>query len=372
MTPNMNSNLKVALVHDWLTGMRGGEKCLEVFCDLFPQADIFTLLHIRGSVSEKIESHSIHTSFLQKIPFIKNHYRHTLPLMPKAIESFQLQGYDLVISTSHCVAKGCKVPKGITHICYCFTPMRYVWDQFDNYFNNGRSGWLSSHLMKILRTPLQRWDVESSKNVTHFVSISNFIKNRIQNYYQRESEVIYPPVDTSFYTPSPNPANDYFLIVSALVPYKRVDLAVEAFNLSGQPLKIVGSGPMENNLKKLAKSNIEFLGWKEDGELKALYQNCKALIFTSEEDFGIVPLEAMACGKPVIAFKKGGALETVLDQVTGLYFQEPTPLSLLDSIQRYKNISWDPQKIRQHALTFGKDRFIKEIKNYIDGNFLIL
>lgn len=359
-------NYKVALVHDWLTGMRGGEKCLEVFCDLFPTAELFTLIHFPGTVSPKIESHKIYTSFLQKMPYLKNHYRNYLPLMPKAIESFQLQNYDLVISLSHCVAKGCKVSNKTVHVSYCLTPMRYVWDQFDQYFGRGQSGWMSSKLMKYLRRPLQNWDVQSSKNVTYFIAISNFIKERISNCYGRKSTVIYPPADTSFYTPSLTVKKmaDYFLIVSALVPYKRVDLAVEAFNRSGLPLKIVGIGPMEKRLKCLAKSNVEFLGWRDNAEIKTLYQGCRGLIFTSEEDFGIVPVEAMACGKPVIAFGKGGALETVIEGKTGLFFKELTPQSLLNCLKRFDKIDWDPKTIQQHALNFSTDHFIADIKKF--------
>ncbi len=362
----MNANPRIALVHDWLTGMRGGEKVLEIFCDLYPEADIFTLIHVPGSVSHRIESHPIHTSLLQKLPNIKKYYRYMLPLMPKIMESFNLEGYDLVISTSHCVAKGCDVPQTTLHICYCFTPMRYIWDQFDTYFNQGQNSFITTFFMKCLRGPLQKWDITSSERVDTFIGISQFIKNRIKNCYNREATVIYPPADTSFYTPSPTASSDYFLVVSALVPYKRVDIAIEAFNGSGLPLKIVGTGPLEKKFKAMAKKNIDFIGWADDTSLRNFYQNCKALIFTSEEDFGIVPIEAMACGKPVIAFKKGGALETILENVTGLFFPEQTAQSLLNALNQWPQYQWEPSRIRHQALNFGKDIFLKKIKLFLN------
>lgn len=365
--------MKIALVHDWLTGMRGGEKVLEIFCELFPTADIFTLLHKPGSVSPQIESHKIFTSFIQKMPSVEKRYRYYLPLMPKAIESFDLSEYDVVISSSHCVAKGCKPRSGAFHICYCFTPMRYIWDQYKNYFGAGSSLIVRSS-MRIARSYLQRWDTHSSKRVAEFVAISKFVQDRIRNFYNRESSVIYPPVDTDFYTsenPPQSPFNKgeikggFYLIVSALAPYKRIDIAVESFNRCGLPLKIIGSGQSEKQLKVLAKKNIEFLGWLSDEQLLYYYRNCKALIFPGVEDFGIVPLEAMACGKPVIAYRKGGATETILENETGVFFESQDAESLAKALKRFEQMKWNSSKIRQQALKFSKREFIKNIVNFL-------
>ncbi|MEW6558467.1 MAG: glycosyltransferase [Elusimicrobiota bacterium] len=359
--------MKIALVHDWLTGMRGGEKCLEVFCKLLPSATLFTLVHIKGVMSAIIEKMEIKTSFLQKLPNIEKNYRYYLPLMPKAIESFDLTGYDLILSSSHCVAKGVKIPKNALHICYCHTPMRYVWDMYQQYF--GDSKFYVKFAIQILRPYLQKWDVKTSKTVNFFIANSEHVKNRIKKFYNRDAVVIYPPVDTDFFVPPiPYPLSPipYYLIVSAFAPYKRVDLAIEAFNILGYPLKIIGSGQDEEKLKKIAKNNIEFLGWRDSNELKHFYQNCRALIFPGEEDFGIIPVEAQACGKPVIAYKKGGTLETVIDGKTGLFFDEQTVKSVIDTIRKFEHIKFDPQEIRKNAERFNRPIFKQKIKNFVD------
>jgi glycosyltransferase involved in cell wall biosynthesis len=297
--------MKVALVHDWLTGMRGGERCLEAFCELFPDADLFTLLHIPGKVSPQIESMRIHTSFLQHLPGIEKYYRYYLPLMPWAIGTFNLNGYDLVLSSSHCVAKGVRITGGGTHICYCFTPMRYIWDQFDVYFS-ARGRWFQSFFMRLLRPFLKNWDVRSNRGVHQFIAISRHIQKKIEDYYQKESTVIAPSVNTHYYSPINERREDYFLMVGALSPYKRVDLAVEAFNELGYPLTIIGVGPEMPYLRAIAGSNIRFLGWVADVQVRTQYARCHGLVFPGEEDFGIVPLEAQAMGCPVITFGKGG------------------------------------------------------------------
>lgn len=359
--------MKVAIVHDWLTGMRGGEKCLEVFCELFPSATVFTLVHIKGTVSETIERMDIKTSFIQHFPDIEKKYRYYLPLMPKAIEQFDLTGYDLILSSSHCVAKGVKVPEKSLHICYCYTPMRYIWDMYEQYF--GDSKFYIKLAMKMIKPYLQKWDVKTSKQVDFFIAISEYIKERIKRIYNRDSDVIYPPVDTDFFTPStlyPLPSTGYYLIVSAFAPYKKVDLAVETFNKLGLPLKIIGSGQDEKKLKKIAGKNIEFLGWQNNDELRKYYQNCKAVIFPGEEDFGIVPVEAQACGKPVIAYKKGGAVETIIDNKTGVFFEEQTAESLSAAILKFESIKFVSSEIRKSAERIGRENFSKSIKNYID------
>ncbi|HAX62071.1 MAG TPA: hypothetical protein DCX95_05925 [Elusimicrobia bacterium] len=346
--------------------MRGGEKCLEVFCELYPSATLFTLVHIKGSVSETIEKMDIKTSFLQHFPDIEKKYRYYLPLMPKAIEQFDLTGYDLILSSSHCVAKGVKVPEKSLHICYCYTPMRYIWDMYEQYF--GDSKFYVKLAMKMVKPYLQKWDVKSSKNVNYFIAISEYIKKRIKRIYNRDSDVIYPPVDTNFFTPTSDfglRTSDYYLIVSAFAPYKKVDLAIESFNQLGYPLKIIGSGQDEKKLKSIASKNIEFLGWCSSDELKRYYQNCKAVIFPGEEDFGIVPVEAQACGKPVIAYKKGGAVETIIDNKTGIFFEEQTTDSLIDAIKKFENIKFNPQEIRKNAERFDRKLFKEKIKKFV-------
>ncbi len=344
---------KVALVHDWLTGMRGGEKCLEVLCELFPQAPLYTLLHVRGSVSPVIEDRPIHTSFVQHLPGAATQYRRYLPLFPKAIESLDLTGYDLVISTSHCVSKGVSTGPGSLHICYCHTPMRYVWDQYEEYFGKDRAGASTRLAMRLAAPYLRAWDVRTADRVHHYIANSKNVQERISRIYHRTSEVVYPPVDVDRYTVS-NRSREYALMVTALVPYKRVDLAVESFNRSGKKLVIVGKGPEFERLRGLAKSNVEFLGWRSDDDLAKLYQQATTLIFPGEEDLGIVPLEAMASGTPVIAYGKGGALETVIEGVTGVFFNEQTVEALDDALRRAGAISWNAAQIREHAQRFSR------------------
>lgn len=364
----MRSNLNIALVHDWLTGMRGGEKVLEVLCELFPDATLFTLLHNKGSVSQTIESHRIRTSFIDRLPMKSKRYRNYLPLFPSAIESLDFSGYDLIISTSHAVAKGASPSPGAVHICYCHTPMRYVWESYDEYFGAGRAGMLTRAAMSVVAPRLRLWDVRTSDRVHHFVANSRNVAGRIHQYYRRPAEVIYPPVDTEKFTVSEKD-DGYFLVVSALVPYKRVDLAIHAAGELGERLVIVGTGPEEQRLKALAGRDVEFLGWKSDRDLSRLYAGCRALIFPGIEDFGIVPLEAMASGKPVIAFGAGGALETVVDTSefrTGIFFREQTVGSLKEAVRKHSNVQFSPQRIRRHALQFDRSVFKENIHKFIE------
>ncbi len=367
---------KIALVHDWLTGMRGGEKVLEAICEIFPEADLYTLLYTHGSVSKIIADRKIFTSFLQKLPNIEKNYRFYLVFMPLIISQFDLSDYDLVISSNHCVAKGVKIGKNTLHICYCHTPMRYIWDMYEVYFGkNSKAGLLSKLAMKILRKPLQVWDVETSKYVTCFVANSENVKERIKRIYNRDSVVIYPPVDTDFYTlPQQPKRGNYYLVVSAFAPYKRIDIVIEAFKKLNFNLKIIGSGQQEKYIKYLAKGckNIELLGWQSNEVIRYHYQNAKALIFPAEEDFGIVPVEAQACGCPVIAFRKGGALETVIENKTGIFFDDQTPQSIIEAVNNFENKinTFKPEVLRENAIRFSKSNFIREfknlIKNYID------
>jgi len=363
--PTVTSSPRVALVHDWLTGMRGGEKCLEVLCELFPAAPIYTLLHVKGAMSPLIESREIHTSFIQRFPSVEEKYRMYLPFFPAAIESFDFSGFDLVVSTSHCVAKGAKPRRGALHLCYCFTPMRYVYEMYDEYFGKGQAGVVVRSAMAGVAPVLRWWDKRTSSRVDHFVAISEHVKKRIERHYRRDSDVIFPPVDTERFRVSARDEG-YYLIVSALVPYKRVDLAVRAFNRIGAHLLIVGKGPDEEKLRGLAGPNVEFAGWKDDDELARLYGGAKALVFPGEEDFGIVPLEAMASGKPVVAFARGGALETVENGVTGVFFEEQNEAALEAAVNRMSSMRFDPKRINERALQFSRTKFKERLGGYID------
>jgi glycosyltransferase involved in cell wall biosynthesis len=364
----MMSDLKIALVHDWLTGMRGGEKVLEVLCELYPRAPLYTLLHNRGSVSAVIENRDIHTSFIDRLPFKAKRYRNYLPLFPSAIESFDFSEFDLILSTSHAVAKGALPAPGALHICYCHTPMRYVWEMYDQYFGPGRAGLLTRAAMSHVAPRLRSWDVAASSRVNAFIANSRNVADRIQQYYHMSADVIYPPVDADQFSLSEED-DGYYLIVSALVPYKRVDLAIETFRQTRERLLVVGTGPELTRLQSLASANIEFLGWRSGTELARLYARCRALIFPGIEDFGIVPLEAMACGKPVVAFGQGGALETVVDdpqRATGVFFYEQTPEALKEAIGKLGKMNLDPHNIRAHARRFDRNIFKESYRRYVE------
>ncbi|NUN70085.1 MAG: glycosyltransferase [Bacteroidetes bacterium] len=336
--------------------MRGGEKCLEVLCELFPDAPIYTLLHNPGTMSPVIERHRFVTSFIDRLPAKRTQYRRYLPLFPLAISRFDLSEYDLVVSTSHAVAKSVRVRPDALHICYCHTPMRYVWDMYEEYFGKGKAGLVTRLAMRVLRPFLQRWDAATADRVHYYIANSENVRQRIRRYYKRDAEVIFPPVDTDRFQCST--VDDHFhLIVSALVPYKRVDLAVQVFNTTGKRLVIAGTGPETAALRAMAGPNIEFLGWQSDEQLAQLYARCTALIFPGVEDFGIVPLEAQASGKPVIAFGQGGALETVIDGVTGVFFDRQTAASLQQAVTACESLRFDPRAIRAHAERFSRPHY---------------
>jgi len=369
--------MKIALVHDWLNGMRGGEKCLEVFCELFPDAHLYALFHEKGKMSAVIEAMDIRTSFLQKLPGVYSHYRYYLPLFPMAIESFDFSPYDLIISSSHCVAKGATPRPGARHVCYCFTPMRYVWDMYEQYF--GRGG-IAARVMPLFRKRLQKWDARASERVHKFVAISEHVRERIKRHYGREADVIYPPVDCGRFQPAKD-VEDYYLMVSAFAPYKRLDIAIEAFTRSGRALKIIGDGQDSKALAKIAGKNIEFLGWRDDETLAEYYAHCRAFIFPGEEDFGITPLEAQASGRPVIAYARGGALETVVPlngregvktlggAPTGVFFYEQTVEALNEAVDIYeKNAGqFDAGAARANALRFDRGIFKGRFAECVDG-----
>ncbi|MDR0993470.1 MAG: glycosyltransferase [Verrucomicrobiota bacterium] len=361
----MTAGWKVALSHDWLNGMRGGERCLEWICKAYPQADLYTLLYRPEMVTAPIRERAVHASFLQRLPGFRNHYRWFLPFFPAAIEAFRLPPEtNLVLSTSHCVAKGIIPPKGAKHLCYCFTPMRYAWSMQEDYF--GRNP-VKLAVLNMELSRLRRWDRAASSRVDHFVAISRYIQDRIRACYGRESTVVYPPVATDYFTPAAGGGHDGFdLIVSALVPYKRVDLAVQAYTQSGYPLKISGVGTELETLRRQAGPNVEFLGRVPDEGVRSLYRRCRFLVFPGEEDFGIVPLEAQACGKPVLAYGAGGALETVVDGVTGVYFNTRTPGALLSAVEHAAAQSWDAVAIRRHAEQFSAQRFVDGLQAEIN------
>ncbi len=375
--------MKVAIVHDWLTGMRGGEKCLEAFCEIYPEADIFTLLHLPGSVSEAIERHSIRTSPLQWIPGAGRGYRHLLPLMPTAVRMLPLEGYDFILSSSHCVAKGARGGRDACHISYCHTPMRYAWSGYEEY--RSRLGGAARRLFPRVVEYLRRWDNEANKGVHEFIANSRTVAERIRRYYGREADVLYPPVDTEFYRPADGRASEYYLMVTAFAPYKRVDIAVEAFGRLGRPLKVAGAGQEFERVRAMAKPNVEFLGWQDDETIRELYRGCRAFIFPGEEDFGITPLEAQACGRPVLALGAGGALETVVGvnaeeyepppgfapweeanggaaAPTGMFFARSDAEHIAEAVLAFEEMEgrFSPRAARRQAERFGREDFKKK------------
>jgi glycosyltransferase involved in cell wall biosynthesis len=362
---------EVAIVHDWLTGMRGGERVLEVLCERYPQAELFTLLHIPGSVSATIERATIHTSLLQHLPGIGRYYRQCLPLFPTLVEQFDLARFDLVISSSHCAVKSVIVRPGAVHICYCHTPMRYAWDQFEAYFGRERLGPALHALARRAMARLARWDRATAVRVHRYLTNSQHVARRIERYYNRHASVVYPPVDTSFFCPTDSTAapEDSCLIVSALVPYKRIEVAIEACRLAGVPLNIVGDGPERPRLERAAQesgASVTFFGRLSDEGVLAQYRRASMLLMPGEEDFGIAPLEAQACGRPVVALGRGGAVETIVHGQTGVLVDEPTPGAFADAIRSAKNCRFDPAVIRRHAERFGRNRFGDEIEQLVD------
>lgn len=357
---------RVAIIHDWLTGMRGGERVLETLCALFPDAALFTLIHVRGTATPVIERHRPQSSFVRWLPFARRYYRQCLPLFPAAIEQFDLDAYDLIVSSSHCAAKAVVGPGRARHLCYCHSPMRYAWDQFDAYFGPDRIGRLASRLMRPAMARMARWDAATAARVDRFLSNSQYVADRIRRYYNRKATVVYPPVDTDFFRPDGAEADSYLLVVSALVPYKRLELAIQACQVVGAPLKIVGDGPERAELGRLAGPSTEFLGRVEVTELRRLYQRAAALVQPGEEDFGMAPVEAQACGRPVVALARGGAVESVDDGETGVLVSEPTVDAFADGIARLRHRRFDAATIRERSLRFSPERFAAEITQAVD------
>jgi glycosyltransferase involved in cell wall biosynthesis len=358
-------DLRVALVHHWLVGTRGGEKVLEAFCRIFPGADIYALVCEPAAISETIKQHCVTTSWIQKLPRASQYYSHYLPLFPFAIEQFDLSGYDLVISSDAVVSKGVITRPETCHICYCHTPMRYAWSAYHTYLRSIESSW-KRKLVPFFMNYLRTWDLASSSRVDYFLANSQTVANRIAKYYRRDASVIFPPVAVSSFSVA-QPIDDYFLAVGQLVPYKRFDLAIEVFNQLKHPLVIVGEGPEYSKLKRAAGENVRFVGRLSDAELNRSLSRCRALVFPGEEDFGLVVVEAHACGRPVIALSRGGALETVVPEVNGLLFAEETVQSLAAAVQRFVSIEseFQPQLIRETAAPFDENRFSAEVTTFI-------
>jgi glycosyltransferase involved in cell wall biosynthesis len=356
------SDGRVALVHDWLTGMRGGEKVLEACAELYPSAPIYTLFHFPGTVSEALEAHPIETSFLQRAPGLRRHYRSYLPLFPAAIESLDLTPYPLVVSTSHCVAKGIIPGPEARHVCYCHTPMRYAWDQEAAYFPRRRG--VVARLRGFALTALRTWDVSSSARVDHFLANSTFVAERIRRFYRRDAEVVAPPVDTDFFTPGEPLAEaqePYLLTVAALAPYKRVDLAIAAAARLGMRLVVVGDGPERARLASHGDARTEFRGRVTDDELRALYRGAAAFVQPGVEDFGIAAVESLACGTPVVARGRGGVLDIVRQGEHG-WLYDPAPgddplAALVEAISCARQRSFDKMTLRAQAEHFSPQRF---------------
>jgi len=355
--PPALAGLRVALVHDWLTGMRGGEKCLEVLAEMFPAADLYTLVHQKGTVAPAIESRRVAESFVARLPGGRRHYRWYAPFFPLAVESFDLTAYDLVVSTSHCVAKGAVTRADTLHVCYCFTPVRYFWDLYPEYFGPGKGSAVSRAMAPLLAHYYRIWDRVSADRVDLFLADSAHVRDRIAKHYRRRSRVIHPPVDTDrFVASGGTAAGSPYLVVSALVPYKGVERTIRVCAARGAPLRIVGTGPDERRLRAVAGPGVRFDGWLSAEALRDAYAGCRALIQAHEEDFGIAPVEALASGRPVVALGKGGASE-VVTPACGVLYDEPTDAGLAAALDRFESSTFDPAALRARSLDFSRGAY---------------
>jgi glycosyltransferase involved in cell wall biosynthesis len=358
--------VKVAIIHYWLVGMRGGEKVLEALCELYPHADIFTHVVVPEAISPRLQYHKIRTSFIARLPRVSKWYKHYLPLMPFALEQLDLREYDLVISSESGPAKGIVPRPDALHVCYCHSPMRYVWNMYHEYLSS--AGLLARTAMPLLMHYLRAWDVTSAARVDRFIANSHNVAARIWKYYRRQADVVYPPVDVDSFAPISEAKNtDYFLMVGEMIPYKRPELAVQAFNATGRKLVVIGGGPMLAQLRRDARSNVSVLGPQPVQVLRHHYARCRALIFPGEEDFGIVPVEAMASGCPVVAYGRGGAVETVVDGITGILFGRQAVEDLVAAVERVDRMEFDQKMLVQHTRAFGTSRFKQEVSRLIDG-----
>jgi glycosyltransferase involved in cell wall biosynthesis len=357
--------MKVAIIHYWLVGMRGGEKVIEALCEMYPQADIFTHVYVPEMVSDRIRQHRVIPTFINALPRAARMYKTYLPLMPLALEQLDLSGYDLVISSESGPSKGIIPPPDAVHVCYCHTPMRYIWNMYHDYRNS--AGRLTRWIMPPLAHYLRMWDVTSAARVDSFVANSATVARRIQRYYGADSAVIHPPVDTSaFSIVPPSELGDYYLMAGELVSYKRPDLAVRAFNDMKLKLVVIGGGEMLEELRRIAGPTVSVMGSQPFEVLKQHYARCRALIFPGEEDFGMVPVEAMASGRPVVAFGRGGATETVTDGISGVFFTEQTVEAISAAVKGLAGIETNPETIAAHANQFGRDQFFRKMRAHID------
>lgn len=370
---NMTTPPNIAFIHDWLVEKGGAENVLEAMLELWPDAPVYTLIHDPdGPTSSILQGQQVSTSFLQKVPGINKHYRSFLPLMPIAIEQFDLSGFDLILSNSYAVAKGVLTGPDQLHICMCCSPIRYAWDLQHQYLresnkNKGLQSWIARRILHEMR----KWDYRTANGVDEFVAISNYIARRIWKVYRRESIVIYPPVDVENFTLHEQ-KEGFYLTASRMVPYKRINLIVEAFSrMPDKELVVIGAGPDFRKIQALATPNVKLLGYQPFDVLKEYLQRAKAFIFSAEEDFGIVPVEAQACGTPVIAYGKGGALETVVEGKTGIFFREQSIESLEEVIEKFEGLDnvWDPKIIRENAERFNKARFQKELQQLVEKSW---
>lgn len=358
--------MKIALVHDWLNQIGGAENVLEALVALWPQAPVYTSMYGPDLMPESYRAWDIRTSFMQRLPGVTRHHQAYLPLYPLAFEQFDLSGYDLVVSNKSAFCHGVITPPETLHICYCLTPTRFLW-MYDAYRQREGLGRLADAALRPVLAWLRTWDRLAADRVDHFIAISRAVQRRIRKFYGRDSTVIYPPVDVDRFTPSSRPPGDYYLAGGRLIPYKRVDLAIEAFNRLGRPLVVFGDGRDRAALEAKAASNITFLGRVSWDELVDLYQHCRAFIFPGLEDFGIAPVEAQAAGRPVIAFAGGGALDTVIEGETGALFHEQTPEALAAAVEAFDTAAVSPAACRRNAERFATDRFRREISRFVEA-----
>lgn len=357
--------MKTALLHYWLTNMRGGENVLAELCKLYPQADIFTHAYNPEAMIDTINAHRVNISFIGKLPRAKVDCQKYLPLMPTATERLKLDGYDLILSSESGPIKGICKPKGSTHICYCHTPMRYIWDMYEDYYRD--TGIVGKIAMRVFAPYLRKYDLKSADSVDYFIANSHFVAERIKRIYKRDAVVIHPPVDTDYYSDGQYDKQDYYLFVGQLIPYKRPDLAIAACKKMNRKLIIVGDGNIRPELEAMAAgADVHFAGRPKNTELRKYYAEAKALLFPGIEDFGIVPLEAQAAGTPVIALGKGGALETVVKDQTGIFFDEPSVESLANAIEEFESLTFEIYLLKQHAAKFNPTRFRNEIFSFIN------
>lgn len=356
--------MRLAIVCSWLNQYGGAERVLEAVHDMHPQAPIYTSIYRPQALPERYRSWDIRPSFLNRLPFIQRFHQPYLPLYPLGFESLDLRGYDVVLSLTSAFAHGVLTPAETQHVCYCLTPARFLWS-YHSYIEREGVGRLARVGLAPFLKSLRQWDRLAADRVDQFIAISRTVQRRIRKYYQREAQIIYPPVDTGRFV-GPAEPEDYFLVVSRLIPYKRIDLAVRAFNELGLPLRIIGEGRDRAALQAMARQNIQFLGHLPDKEVNEQMARCRAFLFPGEEDFGIAPIEAMAAGRPVIAYGAGGALDSIEEGVTGLFFREPTPNSLAEAVRRLDEHRFDPGTLRQHAQRFGVARFRRELAEVLE------